>query len=52
MITAMTYLILLLLVAVAMTAETIRLLFHDGRGSQRPPRSHFDDPQFRAPLAR
>ncbi|HET8961317.1 hypothetical protein [Nocardioides sp.] len=49
----MTYLILLLLVAVAMTAETIRLLLlHDGRGPLQPPRSHFDDPRFRSPVAR
>ena len=52
MITAMTYLILFLLVAAVMSAETIRLLLHDGRGSQRPPGSHFDDPQFRPPVAR
>jgi hypothetical protein len=52
MITAMTYLIVFLLVAAAMSAETIRLLFHDGRGPQRPPRSHFDDPRFRSPVAR
>jgi len=52
MITAMTYLIVFLLVAAIMSAETIRLLFHDGRGPQRPPRSHFDDPVFRSPVAR
>jgi hypothetical protein len=51
MITAMTYLIMLLLVAAVMIAETIRLLFHDGRGPQRPPRSHFEDPRFRPPAA-
>jgi hypothetical protein len=51
MITAMTYLILLLLVAAVMSAATIRLLLHDGRGPQRPPASHFDDPQFRSPVA-
>jgi hypothetical protein len=52
MITAMTYLIMFLLVAAVMSAETIRLLFHDGRGPQRPPRSHFEDPRFRSPVAR
>ena len=51
MITAMTYLIVFLLVAAVMSAETIRLLFHDGRGPQRPPRSHFDDPRFRSTFA-
>ena len=47
----MTFLILFLLVAAAMSAQTIHLLLHDGRGPLRPPRSHFDDPQFRSPLA-
>jgi hypothetical protein len=51
MITAMTYLIVFLLVAAVMSAETVRLLLHDGRGPQRPPSSHFDDPRFRAPVA-
>jgi hypothetical protein len=51
MITAMTYLIVFLLVAAVMSAETVRLLLHDGRGPQRPPRSHFDDPRFRSPVA-
>jgi hypothetical protein len=52
MITAMTYLIVSLLVVAVIIAQTIRLLFHDGRGPQRPPRSHFDDPRFRSPAAR
>ncbi len=52
MITAMTYLIVFLLVAAVMSAETIRLLLHDGRGPQRPPGSHFEDPRFRSPVAR
>jgi hypothetical protein len=51
MISAMTYLILLLVVAALMAAETLRLLRHDGRGPQRPPASHFDDPRFRSPAA-
>jgi hypothetical protein len=50
-ITAMTYLIVFLLVAAVLSAETVRLLLHDGRGPQRPPSSHFDDPRFRAPVA-
>lgn len=51
MIAAMTYLILLLLIAVAMSVETIRMIVHDGRGPQRLPASHFEDPRFRAPLS-
>jgi hypothetical protein len=51
MITAMTYLLIILVIAVAMAARTIDLLLHDGRGPAAPPRSHFQDPQFRAPAA-
>jgi hypothetical protein len=51
MITAMTYLMLLLLIAAAMSVATIRLIVHDGRGPQRPPASHYEDARFRAPLA-
>ena len=50
-ITAMTFLIILLVVAAIMSAETVRRVLHDGAGPQRPPLSHFDDPQFRAPAA-
>jgi hypothetical protein len=52
MITAMTFLILLLLVATALAVATVRLIVHDGRGPQRPPASHFEDHRFVAPLAR
>ena len=52
MITAMTFLILLLLVAAVMIAATVRLITHDGRGPLRPPASHFQDSRFVAPLAR
>jgi len=52
MITAMTFLILLLLVATALVAATVRLIVHDGRGPLRPPASHFEDSRFVAPLAR
>ena len=45
----MTFLVILLVMAAALSFETIRLVFHDGRGPQRPPLSHFEDPQFRAP---
>ena len=51
MITAMTFLILLSVIAVLMIAGTLRLLVHDGRGPQRPPASHFQDPRFRSPAA-
>jgi hypothetical protein len=49
MITAMTYLLIILVIAVAMAARTIDLLLHDGRGPAAPPKSHFQDPQFAAP---
>jgi hypothetical protein len=45
----MTYLIVLLAIALLMSAETIRLAVRDGRGPQRPPRSHVDDPRFQSP---
>jgi hypothetical protein len=51
MISAMTYLYLMLLMAAFLSAMTIRLLVHDGRGPARPPQSHFEDPRFRAPGA-
>ncbi len=47
--TAMTFLLIVLALAVALGFESIRLVSRDGRGPQRPPASHFDDPQFRAP---
>ena len=49
MITAMTYLLIILVIAAAMAVRTIDLLLHDGRGPAAPPRSHFQDPQFSAP---
>jgi hypothetical protein len=45
----MIFLLLLLAVAVASVVETVRLLFRDGRGPQRPPASHFEDPRFGSP---
>ena len=51
MITAMTFLIILLAIAAVLSILTIRLLVHDGRGPQQPPSSHFQDPQFRSPSA-
>ena len=47
----MTFLLILTVIAVAMAARTIDLLFHDGRGPVAPPRSHFQDPQFAAPAS-
>ena len=52
MITAMTFLMILLLAAAVLTVSTVRLLAHDGRGPQRPPSSHFVDARFVSPLAR
>jgi hypothetical protein len=51
MITAMTYLMIILVIAALMAAGTISLLIHDGRGPAAPPRSHFQDPQFTSPAA-
>jgi hypothetical protein len=51
MITAMTFLILLLVIAAVLSIQTIRLLLHDGSGPQQPPASHFQDPQFRSPTS-
>jgi hypothetical protein len=52
MITAMTFLLILLTVAVLLSADTVRRVITDGRGPQRPPVSHFQDPDFLAPNAR
>ncbi len=53
MITAMTFFIIILLaVAAVLAVETVRLVLHDGQGPQRPPVSHFEDPDFIAPSAR
>jgi len=51
MITAMSALIFFLVIAVVLSIQTVRLVLHDGMGPTQPPRSHFDDPQFRAPAA-
>jgi len=52
MITAMTFIIILLAVAALLSADTVRRVLHDGQGPQRPPVSHFQDPDFMAPSAR
>jgi hypothetical protein len=48
----MTFLILLLAVSALSVVVTVHLLRRDGRGPQRPPSSHFEDPSFIGPLAR
>lgn len=48
----MTFLILLLAVAAVLAADTVRRVLNDGQGPQRPPVSHFQDPDFLAPRAR
>jgi len=50
--TAMTFLLIILVIAAAMAARTIDLLLHDGRGPAAPPSSHFQDPQFSSPAGR
>jgi hypothetical protein len=48
----MTFLLILLAVAALLSADTVRRVITDGRGPQRPPASHFQDPDFLAPSAR
>jgi len=48
----MTFLLILLAVAAILSADTVRRVITDGRGPQRPPVSHFEDPRFIAPLGR
>jgi hypothetical protein len=52
MITAMTFLLFLLAVAVLMGSDTVRRMWRDGRGPTPPPASHFEDPRFLAPTRR
>ena len=47
----MTYLMILLAIVALMSFETVRLAIRDGRGPQRPPASHVEDPRFRSPAA-
>jgi hypothetical protein len=49
MITAMTFLIILLAIAAVLSVEAVRLVIRDGRGPQRPPASHYEDPRFDSP---
>ena len=48
----MTFLLILLTVAVLLSVDTVRRVISDGQGPQRPPVSHFQDPDFIAPTAR
>jgi hypothetical protein len=48
----MTFLLILIVTAVALGAYTVRLVTRDGRGPQRPPASHFVDNRFLSPLSR
>ena len=48
----MTFLFILLTVAVLLSVDTVRRVISDGQGPQRPPVSHFQDPDFMAPSAR
>jgi hypothetical protein len=52
MITAMTFIIILLAVAALLSVDTVRRVITDGQGPQRPPVSHFQDPDFIAPTGR
>jgi hypothetical protein len=51
-ITAMTFILILLAVAAVLAVDTVRLVLTDGQGPQRPPVSHFQDPDFISPPAR
>ena len=48
----MTYLVILAAIAVLLSGETVWLAVRDGRGPQRPPRSHLEDPRFHSPACR
>ena len=52
MITAMTTsLIVLALIALTLVLATVVMIRRDGRGPSVPPRSHYEDRQFRSPAA-
>ena len=51
MITAMTYLLIILAIAFGLAVWTIDLLRKDGRGPAAPPQSHYQDPRFSSPAA-
>ena len=45
----MTFLLILLAVALVLSIHGVLRAIHDDRGASGPPTSHFEDPQFRAP---
>ncbi|HYH34584.1 MAG TPA: hypothetical protein VD814_05480 [Nocardioides sp.] len=45
-------LLIVALVAAGLVAETLREAFHDGPGTQGPPRSHQEDQRFQPPASR
>jgi len=47
----MTFLMILLAVALVLSAHALFRALHDDRSAFGPPSSHFEDPQFRAPTA-
>ncbi len=49
MITAMTYVFMFAVIAALLAFEAVRMMVRDGRGPQRPPSSHFEDPRFHSP---
>jgi hypothetical protein len=51
-ITAMTFLMIFVALAVLASVATLRDVFGDRGPAKQPPTSHFEDPTFRAPAAR
>ena len=47
----MTFLLILLAVALVLSAHALFRALHDDRSPHGAPLSHFEDPQFRAPTA-
>ena len=45
----MTFVLILLAVALVLSVHGVRRAIHDDRSTFGPPTSHFEDPQFRAP---
>ena len=46
-----TTLFVLLLIAFALAVGSVVMIRRDGRGPAAPPRSHYEDRQFRSPAA-
>ncbi|WP_372727582.1 hypothetical protein [Nocardioides sp.] len=45
----MTYVFMFAVIAALLAFEAVRMMVRDGRGPQRPPSSHFEDPRFHSP---